>query len=128
MALVSKNPPANTGDLRDVGSIPGSRRSPGGRHGKRLHYSCLWNPMDREAWWSTVHRVTMSQTWLKWLSMHVRRLYFSFVCKKNISVKPFRIVSLPTSKVWVIELPVTSNIYWDIYWVPIVSWRSVSIC
>ena len=43
---------------------------PGGGHGNPFHYSCLENPMDREAWWATVHRVTKSQTQLKWLSMH----------------------------------------------------------
>ena len=47
MALVVKTPPANTGDLRDVGSIPGSGRSPGGGHGNPLQYSCLENLMDR---------------------------------------------------------------------------------
>jgi len=46
MVLVVKNPPANAGDVRDVGSIPGSRRSPGGGHGNPLQYSCLENPMD----------------------------------------------------------------------------------
>ena len=45
-ALVVKNPLANAGDTRDVGSIPGSRRSPEGGHGNRLQYSCLENPMD----------------------------------------------------------------------------------
>ena len=45
-----KNPPANVGDLRDAGSIPGSGRSPGGGHGNHLQYSCLVNPTDREAW------------------------------------------------------------------------------
>ena len=44
-----KNPPANAGDVRDVGSIPGSGRSPGGGHGNPLQYSCLENPMDRGA-------------------------------------------------------------------------------
>ena len=44
-----KNLPANIGDVRDVGSIPGSGRSPGGRHGNPLQYSCLENPMDRGA-------------------------------------------------------------------------------
>ena len=57
MKLVIKNPPANAGDIRDMGLIPGSRRSPGGGHGIPLQYSCLENPMDREAWWATVHRV-----------------------------------------------------------------------
>ena len=47
VALVVKTPPANTGDLRDVGSIPGSGRSPGGGHGNPLQYSCLENLMDR---------------------------------------------------------------------------------
>ena len=57
-----KNPPANAGDLRYAGLIPGSERSPGGGHGNPLKYSCLENPMDRGAWQSTVHRVTKSQT------------------------------------------------------------------
>ena len=58
---VVKNLPANAGD---TGSIPGSRRSPRGGHGNPLQYSCLENPMDREARRVTVHRVTESQTWL----------------------------------------------------------------
>ena len=57
MALVVKNPPANAGDERDVGSIPGSGRSPGGGHGNPLQYSCLENPMDRGAWQATLHGV-----------------------------------------------------------------------
>ena len=65
------NPLANAGDVRD-GSIPGSGRSPKeGQH----HYSCLENPMDRGAWWATVHRVAKSQTQLKRLRMHVRFYY-----------------------------------------------------
>ena len=66
MVLVVKNPPANAGDL---GSIPGSRRSSGGGHSNPLQYSCLENPMDRGAWWATVHGVTKSQTQLKQISM-----------------------------------------------------------
>ena len=57
-----KNPPTNQVDVRDIGSIPGSERSPGGGHGNPLHYSCLENPMDREAWWVSVHRVLKSRT------------------------------------------------------------------
>ena len=49
----------NAGDL---GSIPGSERSPGEGNGNPLQYSCLENPMDRGAWWATVHGVTESQT------------------------------------------------------------------
>ena len=58
MALVIKNLPANAGDIRDAGLIPESGRSPGGRHGNPLQYSCLGNLMDRGTWWATVHRVT----------------------------------------------------------------------
>ena len=60
-----KNPPANAGDIRDVGLILGLGRSPGGEHANPLQYSCLENPMDREAWWATVLRVAKSQTQLK---------------------------------------------------------------
>ena len=67
VALVVKNPPA-TGDIRDVGSIPGSGRSPGGEHGNLLQYSCLENPMDRGTWQATVHGVAQSQTLLMQLS------------------------------------------------------------
>ena len=50
---------SNTGDL---GSIPGSGRSPGEGNGNPLQYSCLENPMDGGAWWATVHGVTKSRT------------------------------------------------------------------
>ena len=49
-----KTPPANAGDIRDMDSIHGLGRSPGGGHGNPLQYSCLENPMDRGAWWATV--------------------------------------------------------------------------
>ena len=52
-----KNMPADAGDERDVGSIPGSGKSPGGGNSNPLQYSCLGNPMDRGAWWATVHGV-----------------------------------------------------------------------
>ena len=58
VALLVKNPPANAGDIRDVSPIHVSGRSPGGRQGNRLQCSCLENPMDRGAWWATVHRVS----------------------------------------------------------------------
>ena len=57
MALVVKNPPANAGDRRDAGLIPGSGRSPGGGHGNPPQYSCLENPTDRGAWQAIVHSV-----------------------------------------------------------------------
>ena len=60
----------NAGDL---GSIPGSGRSPGEGNGNPLQYSCLENPMDREAWWATVHGVAKSRTQLS----HFTSLHFS---------------------------------------------------
>ena len=63
MVLVAKNAPANAGDLRDMGLIPGLGRSPGGGHGNSLQFSCLENPMDRGAWRATVHRV--AQSWIR---------------------------------------------------------------
>ena len=67
MALVVKNPPANAGDIRDAGLIPVWGRSPGGGHGNPLQYSCLENPMDRGAWWATVHRVAKNWSWRRLL-------------------------------------------------------------
>ena len=68
VALVVKNPPAVAGDMREAGLIPRSGRSPGGGQGNTLQYPCLQNPMEREAWWATIHAVAKSQTWLKQLS------------------------------------------------------------
>ena len=65
LALLAKNPPANAGDIRDVGSIPGLRRFPGVGNGNPLQYSYLENPVDRGAWRATVYRVAKSQTRLR---------------------------------------------------------------
>ena len=67
---VTKNQPANAGDIRGTGLIPGWERSPGGGHGNPLQYSCLENPKHRGTWRATVHKVTQSRTWLKRLSSH----------------------------------------------------------
>ena len=67
---VVKNLPANAVNIRDSGLIPGSGSSPRGGPGNPLQYSCLENPMDRGAWWATVHGVTHSQIRLRLLSMH----------------------------------------------------------
>ena len=69
---VGKNLLLNAGD---VGSILGLGRCPGKGHGNPLQYSCWENTMDRGAWWTMVHGVPKSQTWLKWLSMHAHRRY-----------------------------------------------------
>ena len=86
LALVVKNPPANAGDVRGTGLIPGLWRSPGGGQGNPLQYSFLENPMDGGACRATVHRVTKSRLWLKWLGMPgcpmnqcVMGFYFTFI-------------------------------------------------
>ena len=74
-----KNPPADAGDTRDAGSVPGLGRSPGEGHGNPLQYSCLENPMDGEAWQAIVHEVAKSWTRQKRWSTHAcvfkRRAY-----------------------------------------------------
>ena len=62
VALVVKNPPANAGDIRDVGSVPGLGRSPGGGHGNPLQYSCLENPHGQRSLAGHSPRVSKSQT------------------------------------------------------------------
>ena len=75
---VVKNPPANAGDARDVGLIPGSRRSLGVGNGNQLQYSCLENCMDRGAWWATVHwvRKTWTQLNARTCTLRVRQGLF----------------------------------------------------
>ena len=63
----------------DVGSIPGSGRSPGEGNGNPLQYSCHENPMDRGAWWATVHGVAKSQT---------RLSDFTFKCNTGCKTQP----------------------------------------
>ena len=65
--LVATILPASAGD---AGSIPGSGRAPGEGCGNPLQYPCLENPVDRGAWWATVHTVAQSRTRLKQLSMY----------------------------------------------------------
>ena len=60
--LSSKESTCSAGATGDMGSVPVLGRSPEGGHGKPLQYSCLENPMDREAWWATVHMVAKSWT------------------------------------------------------------------
>ena len=62
VAIVIKNPPANAGNIRDLGLISGSGRCPGVGNGNPLQYSCLENPMDRGAWRATVHKVAELDT------------------------------------------------------------------
>ena len=77
-----KNLPANAGD---VGSVPGSGRSPGGGNGNPVGYSCLENPMDRGAWLATVHGVAKSQTQLSgWAQQQHDREKAALNMSKNI--------------------------------------------
>ena len=80
VVLMVKKPPAGAEYIKDVASIPGSGRSPGGGHGHPLQYSCLENPMGRGAWSAMVHRVTNRETCLKpWIIVSV---------DKTISLRP----------------------------------------
>ena len=88
VALVVKNPPPNAGDPH---LVPGLGKSPGGGHGNPLQYSCLENPMDRGAWWATVHGVTQSWKRLKQLSTCAPRMRQPCVCPQEgsgVPVKP----------------------------------------
>ena len=83
--IVWKNPFANAGDIRDVGSILGSGICPGEGNSNPLQYSCLGNPMDREAWQATVHGVTKSRTRVKHLSTwsdthHFHQTFACLIC------------------------------------------------
>ena len=72
---VVKNPPANTGDARDVDSIPGLGRSPGEGNGNLLQNSCLGNPMDKGAWWATVNGVTKESDMTEQLTTTIHLIY-----------------------------------------------------
>ena len=76
-----KEPPYHGRRLKDVDLISGSGRSPGGGHGNPLQFSCLKNPMDRGAWWITVHGVTKSRTCLKQLSTHASVWWLLRACR-----------------------------------------------
>ena len=75
---MAKNPLADAGDTRDEGSIPGSGRSPGEGYGNALQYSCLENPMDGGAWWTTIHGVT--ELYMTEVTAHMHILH---VCTRN---------------------------------------------
>ena len=128
-----KNPPANAGDTRDVGSIPGLERSPGGGNGNPLQYSCLENPTDRGVWWATVYRVTESQIQL--IRMYARNpLSFQHVIIMLKVIKETFILRLSDGWAWVLShctsqcgpatLQVTSGL--DL-WVVTVVWDSAGL-
>ena len=94
-----KNLSANVGNVKDVGLIPGLGRPPGGRppgrrYGNPLQPSCLENLVDRGAWQTTIHRVTKSQTQLKWLSTHTQVMGYIYFTDYSIPIVQHTIHSL----------------------------------
>ena len=73
-------------NVGDLGSLPQSGRSPGGGHGSPLQYSCLENPMDRGAWWATVHGAAKSQTQLNMHAYYSQILQIFCLIKKKYTV------------------------------------------
>ena len=98
---MGKNPPANATDKRDMGSVPGSGRSPGGGHGNSLQYSCLENPMDRGTWQAIQSTVSQSWTWLKLLSTHTGR--YQKHCVTSVLTPP------GNSEAWLEEPPLSQS-------------------
>ena len=88
-ATGGKEPIANAGDIRDMSLTPRLRRSPGGGHGSPFQYSWLQNPMDRGAWWATVHRVAKSQIWPKRLSVRAWDIYSKGAVLDSLGIVPF---------------------------------------
>ena len=82
-----KNLPANGGDTGDVGSIPGSGRSPREGNDNPLQYSCLENPMDRGTWRATVHRVAKSRTRLSDTARTQALNLYSVICRLYCNLK-----------------------------------------
>ena len=81
-----KNPPAKAGDIRNLGSVLVWGRSTGGGHGNPLQNSCLENPMDRGAWWATVHRVTKNCDWSHLARTHTFRYIYIHTTSINIYI------------------------------------------
>ena len=106
---VVKNPPAKAGDARDLGSIPGSGRSPGEGNGNPLQCSCLGNPMDRRAWQATVHGVTESQTWL---STRIYILKSSYITSWAHLWRPLPMNPPFTYPLRTTSVPTSRNIGW----------------
>ena len=105
MALVVKNPPADEGDKRDVGLVPGSGRSPRGGNGNPLQYSCLGNPMDRGAWQERlcVHRVAKSG---------IRLRNWACILQRHSSNKSYRCVHSLTDDRYIVR---DRHIYMNAY-------------
>ena len=117
-----KNPPANGGDAKDAGSIPGSGRSPGEGNGNPLQYSCLGNPMDREAWRATVHGISKSWTRLSDSAGGGNGTPLQYSCLENPWMEePGRLQSMGSLRVGhdgVTSLSLLTLIHWRRKWQP----------
>jgi len=102
-----KKSPCNAGATGDVGLIPGLGRSPRGWHSNPLQYSCLENPMDREACWAAVHSIAKSQTCLRWLNTHTGSFYFFLVgwCSRHVRTPPISEFSSKLNKNCFLQIP-----------------------
>ena len=113
VAQAVKNPPASAGDAGNRGSIPASGRSPGKGNGSPLQYSCLENPMDRGAWWATVHGVTKSWTQLRDTAQHTVKLIICYCllnpCTWTMCVVCFRCDAKCQKKTLCIKVCVNSS-------------------
>ena len=99
VVLVVKNPPADARDIRDAGSIPGLRRSPRGGNDDPFQYSRLKNPMDRGAWWVTVHGIAKSCIWLSDRHTKDHFSYHPSILGKTCNID-HTILSLPSKIPW----------------------------
>ena len=88
VAPVGKESARNAGDSGYSNLIPESGRSPWGGHVNPSQYSCLENPMDKGAWWATVHGVSKSQIWLMWLSAATFVIPTTWLCPQGIFLGP----------------------------------------
>ena len=92
---------ASARNVGDLGSIPGSGRSPGEGNGNPLQYSCLENPMDWGAWWATVHGVTKSWTWLSdFTSLYMESKPHTCLTKWEYSRQTESLNYNPTLHIW----------------------------
>ena len=104
VALVGKDPPANTGVRGIVGLVPGLGRSPGGEHGNPRQSSRLENPRDRGVWWVAVHEVAKCWTQLEQFSMHGHRgtagktLQGASLCSRSHTLVPIRTLCGPGTR------------------------------
>ena len=110
VSQMEKNLPANAGDK---GPIPGLGRSPGGGNGSPLLYSCLRSPMDRGAWWATVHGVTKSPTQLSTCACTHTHTHTHTHTPLALTVLLFKWFQLANrAEVWVINVHI--NKIWDL--------------